>query len=169
MAKSLDLEEDCFTNKFDEKATMHARFNYYPPCTRPDRVFGLKPHSDGTVLTILLLDRDVGGLQVMKDGVWVDVPTLPHSLLVNLGDGMEIMSNGIFKSPVHRALTNSVKERLSVVMFCSMDPEMELKPLEGLIGDKRPRKYKSMKTKDYIASLFETFAEGKRAIDLVKV
>ncbi|KAJ3695513.1 hypothetical protein LUZ60_000890 [Juncus effusus] len=169
MAKSLNLKEDSFTSKFNEKAIMYARFNYYPPCSRPDRVFGLKPHSDGSVMTILLVDKDVGGLQVVKNGEWFDVPTLDYSLLVNLGDGMEIMSNGIFKSPVHRALTNSTKERLSIVMFCALDPEKELEPDEGLIDDERPRVYKSVKTKDYIASIFETFAEGTRAIDLVRV
>ncbi|OAY66783.1 Protein SRG1 [Ananas comosus] len=169
MAQLLELDEDYFVSQFDEKAITFARFNYYPQCSRPDLVFGIKPHSDGSVMTILLPDKDVGGLQVLRDGEWVDVPTIPHTLLVNLGDGMEIMSNGTFKSPVHRVVTNAGKERLSVAMFYALDPERELGPAAGLIDEERPRLYKTVKTKDYLAVLFETFAKGKRAIDWAKV
>uniref|UniRef100_A0A804UIH0 Isopenicillin N synthase-like Fe(2+) 2OG dioxygenase domain-containing protein n=1 Tax=Zea mays TaxID=4577 RepID=A0A804UIH0_MAIZE len=79
-AKTLGLGEDCF-----------ARFNYYPPCPRPDLVFGVKPHSDSSgVLTILLIDKDVSGLQVLRDGVWHNnVPASPFMLLINVGDFME--------------------------------------------------------------------------------
>lgn len=79
------------------------------------------------------------------------------------------MSNGTFKSPVHRVVTNAGKERLSVAMFYALDPERELGPAAGLIDEERPRLYKTVKTKDYLAVLFETFAKGKRAIDWAKV
>ena len=91
MAKVLKLKEEYFLNQFDEKATMYARFNYYPHCKRPDLVFGLKPHSDASAMSILLLDKEVGGLQVYKNAEWVDVPVLPHSLLVVVGDVMEVL------------------------------------------------------------------------------
>lgn len=91
MAEILGLQEDIFLNQFDEKAIMYARFNYYPHCKRPDLVFGLKPHSDGSAMTILLLDKEVGGLQVRRNDKWADVPVLPHSLLVVIGDGMEVL------------------------------------------------------------------------------
>ncbi|KAJ3673227.1 hypothetical protein LUZ60_006601 [Juncus effusus] len=168
MAKSLDLKEDTFVNKFDEKASIYARFNYYPPCTRPDLVLGCGAHSDGSVLTILLLEKDVRGLQVYKDGNWVDVfTTLPSSLLVNLGDGMEIMSNGIFTSAVHRVFTNSAKGRLSVVEFCGLDLEKELEPADGLIDEKRPRIFKTVKTKDYLDR--QNYGESKKALYSFKV
>lgn len=98
MAQLLELDEDYFVSQFDEKAITFARFNYYPQCSRPDLVFGIKPHSDGSVMTILLPDKDVGGLQVLRDGEWVDVPTIPHTLLVNLGDGMEVVLSFMFLS-----------------------------------------------------------------------
>lgn len=91
MAKVLELKEECFLNQFDEKTSMYARFNYYPHCKRPDLVFGLKPHSDASAMTILLLDKEVGGLQVHKNAEWFDVPVLPNSLLVVVGDGMEVL------------------------------------------------------------------------------
>ncbi|KAJ4777821.1 2-oxoglutarate (2OG) and Fe(II)-dependent oxygenase superfamily protein [Rhynchospora pubera] len=169
MAKVLELKEDCFVKQFDEKANMYARFNYYPLCKRPDLVFGLKPHADASAMTILLLDKEVAGLQVRKNAEWVDVPVFPDSLLVVIGDGIEIMSNGIFKSPIHRVVANSEKERLSVVMFSALDPEKNLEPLDELIDETRPRMYKTVKTKDYLADHFKHFAEGKRTLDFYKI
>jgi isopenicillin N synthase-like dioxygenase len=77
--------------QFSNKAPIFARFNYYPPCPRPDLVFGVKPHSDSGVLTILLIDKDVSGLQVLRDGVWHNVPTSPYRLLINIGDYVEVL------------------------------------------------------------------------------
>ncbi|KQK19353.1 hypothetical protein BRADI_1g47820v3 [Brachypodium distachyon] len=109
------------------------------------------------------------GLQLQKNGVWYNVPIVPNALLVNVGDVMEMLSNGFFKSPVHRVVTNAVKERLSLVMFYTMGPEREIEPVPELLDEKRPRRYKKIKTKDYIAQLFETFARGTLAIDTVRI
>lgn len=68
----------------------YARFNYYPHCPKPDQVFGLKPHTDATVTTIVFIDENVSGLQLQKGGVWYNVPIVPNALLVNTGDAMEV-------------------------------------------------------------------------------
>jgi isopenicillin N synthase-like dioxygenase len=75
----------------------------------------------------------------------------------------------LFKSPVHRVVTNAEKERLSLVMFYTMGPEREIEPVSELVDEKRPKRYRKIKTKDYIAQLFETFARGTLAIDTVKI
>jgi len=67
MVKSLTLEEDCFFNECGESSSMFMRINYYPPCPMPDHVLGLKPHTDGSSITFLLQDKEVEGLQVLKD------------------------------------------------------------------------------------------------------
>ena len=90
MEKSLSLTEGSFLSKFGEEQSMFARFNYYPPCSKPDQVLGLKPHADGSGMTIVLQDRDVLGLQILKDDQWFWVPTLPDALLVNAGDQLEV-------------------------------------------------------------------------------
>jgi isopenicillin N synthase-like dioxygenase len=82
---------------------------------------------------------------------------------------MQILSNGFFKSPVHRVVTNAEKERLSLVMFYTMGPEREIEPVSELVDEKRPKRYRKIKTKDYIAQHFETFAKGTLAIDTVKI
>ncbi|KAF8733026.1 hypothetical protein HU200_015384 [Digitaria exilis] len=169
MARALGLEEDYIVAQFNNKAPSFARFNYYPPCPRPDLVFGVKPHSDSGVLTILLMDKDVGGLQVLKDGVWHNVPTSPHRLLINIGDFLEIMSNGIFKSPVHRAVTNAGKERISLAMFHGLDPEKEIEPAPALLHENQPVRYRKMKAKEYLMGFYEHFCRGTRFIDAVKI
>ncbi|KAH1067786.1 hypothetical protein J1N35_032773 [Gossypium stocksii] len=145
MAKSLALEENSFSDQFGDNSVMHVRFNFYPPCTRPDKVLGLKPHSDRSWITVLLQDEQVEGLQIVKDEKWITVPVIPHALVVNLGDQMQIMSNGIFKSPVHGVVTNTDKLRISVAMFNEVEPEKEIGPVEGLIDENRPRLYRNVK------------------------
>ncbi|KAG2609795.1 hypothetical protein PVAP13_4KG089200 [Panicum virgatum] len=169
MAKLLELDDDYFGDQFGDKADTHARFSYYPPCPRPDLVFGLKPHSDGSFVTLLMVDSSVGGLQVLRDGVWYDVPTRPRTLLINLGDQMEIMSNGIFRSPVHRVVTNAEKERLSVALFYSVDPEREIQPAGKLVDENHQALYKKVKIKEYVAGLFEHFSQGKMVIDTARI
>jgi isopenicillin N synthase-like dioxygenase len=90
MSKLLGLDEDYFFDRLN-KAPALARFNYYPPCPRPDLVFGVRPHSDGSLFTILLVDEDVGGLQIQRDGKWYNVQVTPNTLLINLGDTMEVI------------------------------------------------------------------------------
>ena len=77
------------------------------------------------------------------------------------------MSNGIFKSPLHRALTNSAKERISVATFCSPEVGKEIGPVEELINDKNPRLYKTVK--DYPEIFFKYYQQGKMPIDAVKL
>uniref|UniRef100_A0A7N0U3H3 Fe2OG dioxygenase domain-containing protein n=1 Tax=Kalanchoe fedtschenkoi TaxID=63787 RepID=A0A7N0U3H3_KALFE len=91
MAASLGLDENCFLEMYGQVPKMYARFNYYPPCPRPDLALGVKPHADRSALTILLQDKDVEGLQVEKDRQWFRVPTIPDALLVNVGDQIEVI------------------------------------------------------------------------------
>ncbi|KAF2317125.1 hypothetical protein GH714_012001 [Hevea brasiliensis] len=151
MARSLDMEENCFLDQYGERALVTARFNFYPPCQRPDQILGVKPHADASALTILLPDKEVEGLQFLKDKEWFRVPIIPQALLVNVGDQVEIMSNGIFKSPVHRVVTNSEKERITVAVFCIPDSDKEIKPADALVNETRPRLYKNVK--DYKSML----------------
>ncbi|KAF8393132.1 hypothetical protein HHK36_021373 [Tetracentron sinense] len=167
MARSLNLEENSFSSQLGERVLMLARFNYYPPCPRPDLVLGMKPHADSSVVTIILQDKEVEGLQLLIDDQWVTVPTIPHALFVNMGDQMEIMSNGIFKSPVHRVVTNSERERISLAVFHAPEPEKEIGPADGLVGEERPRLFK--KVKKYTDITFEYFQRGMRAIESAKI
>ncbi|KAK6912253.1 Non-hem dioxygenase N-terminal domain [Dillenia turbinata] len=167
MARSLDLDENCFLDQFGPRGTLQARFNYYSRCKTPDLILGLKPHSDGTGFTIILQGTEVEGLQVLKDDQWQTVPPSSDALLVLMGDQMEIMSNGVFKSPVHRVLTSSEKERISIVVFYSPEPQKEIGPEEGLINEEMPRLFK--KVADYANIHWGYYQQGKRALHAAKV
>ncbi|XBI77648.1 hypothetical protein VPH35_070714 [Triticum aestivum] len=96
MAKLLDLDEDYFVNQISNKASGFARFNYYPPCPRPDLVLGRKPHTDGGLLTILFVDQDVGGLQVERGGKLYNVPAKPYTLVNNVADPTRLFGAAVF-------------------------------------------------------------------------
>ncbi|XP_057514717.1 protein SRG1-like isoform X2 [Actinidia eriantha] len=160
MAKSLNLEENCFLNQFGERATIQARFNYYSKCQRPDLILGLKPHADGSGYTSILPDEV--GLQVFNNDRWHTVPKISHAILILMGDQMEIMTNGVFKSPVHRVLSNSERDRISVAMFYTPEKGKEIGPEDGLVDDERPRLFK--KVKDYAGIHWDYYQRGLRAL-----
>ncbi|TMW89070.1 hypothetical protein EJD97_017697 [Solanum chilense] len=160
MAKSLKLEENCFLEQFGKQAQFDARFNYYSPCQRPDLVLGLKPHADGTGYSIIL--QDEVGLQVLKDGKWYTVPKYPSALFVLMGDQMEVMSNGIFKGLVHRVVSNSERDRISVTMFYTPELGKEIGPEDDLVNMDRQRIYK--KVTDYAETNWKFYQRGLRAL-----
>ncbi|KAI3771752.1 hypothetical protein L6452_02919 [Arctium lappa] len=167
LARSLNLEENCFLNQYGTNSSMNARFNYYPPCEWPDKVLGVKPNADASAITVLLQDKEVEGLQILKDDQWVGVPIVRDALTINVGDLMEIMSNGIFKSPVHRVLINSENERMTVAMFCMPQTERDIGPVDELISDETPRLYKNVTfTLDFFS---KNYQQGRRAIDAWKI
>jgi isopenicillin N synthase-like dioxygenase len=79
------------------------------------------------------------------------------------------MSNGIFKSPVHRAVANAEKERISLAMFHGLDPEKDIEPATDLLHEEQPAQYRKLKAKEYLAGFYEHFSRGTRFIDAVKI
>ncbi|KAF8400587.1 hypothetical protein HHK36_013886 [Tetracentron sinense] len=77
MAKCVDLKENHFVNQFGERAPTYTRFNYYPPCSWPDIVYGIKHCFDGDRITIILQNKEVESLHDLKDGQLIKVPIIP--------------------------------------------------------------------------------------------
>lgn len=77
------------------------------------------------------------------------------------------MSNGIFKSPMHRVVTNTEKLRMSIAMFNEPEPENEVGPVEGLINETCPRLYRNVT--NYGDINYRCYQEGKIALETVKV
>ncbi|XP_013631954.1 PREDICTED: feruloyl CoA ortho-hydroxylase 2-like [Brassica oleracea var. oleracea] len=114
--------------------------NCYPPCPQPELTLGMPPHSDYGFVTLLLQD-DVEGLQIMYRDEWVTVDPIPGSFVVNVGDHLEIFSNGRYKSVLHRVLVNSTKPRISVASLHSFPLTSVVKPSPKLTDKHNPPQY----------------------------
>jgi anthocyanidin synthase len=79
---------------------------------------------------------------VFKDGRWITAECIPDTMIIHVGDALEILSNGRYKSVLHRGLVNKEKVRFSWVIFCEPPKEkVMLRPLEELITDEMPAKF----------------------------
>ncbi|KAL9237676.1 hypothetical protein vseg_012197 [Gypsophila vaccaria] len=169
IATSLDVKADMFDELFGE-AVQAIRMNYYPPCPRPDLVLGLSPHSDGSALTILQQKKNCSvGLQFLKDNNWVSVQPDPNALLVNIGDTIEVLTNGKYKSIEHRVVTNEVKDRLSIVTFYAPSYQVELGPLSEFVNQNNPLKYRKYNHGEYSKHYVSNKLQGKRTLDFTKL
>ncbi|XP_059624006.1 protein SRG1-like [Cornus florida] len=168
IAKALKIEAGDVRELFEE-GMQSMRMNYYPPCPRPGLVLGLTPHSDATGLTILLQVNEMEGLQIKKDGMWVPVKPLPGALVINIGDILEIVTNGAYRSIEHRATVNSVKERLSIATFYNPKYDGEMGPAPSLITPQTPEAFKRVAVADYFRGLFARELNGKSYLDAMRI
>ncbi|WJX72553.1 Protein srg1 [Trifolium repens] len=168
IAKALKIDEIEMRELFENGIQM-MRINYYPPCPQPEKVIGLTPHSDAPALTFLLQLNEVEGLQVKKDNMWVPIRPLPNAFIVNIGDMLEILTNGIYRSIEHRAIVNSVKERLSIATFYGLKQESTLGPMESLITEETPARFKKIGVDEYFINFFASKLDGKSNIDVMRI
>lgn len=169
IAISLGLNDDIFEEMFGV-AVQAVRMNYYPACPRPDLVLGLSPHSDGSALTVLQQGKCSSvGLQILKDSAWVPVQPIPNALVINIGDTIEVLTNGRYKSVEHRAVTHQEKDRLSIVTFYAPSYEIELGPLPELVDENNPCKYKRYNHGEYSMHYVTNKLQGKKTLEFAKI
>jgi len=90
MSIIMGLEKDALAGLHKE-LVQGLRVNYYPPCSNPEQVLGLSPHSDTTTITLLIQDDDVLGLEIRNKGNWVPVKPISDALVINVGDVIEVI------------------------------------------------------------------------------
>ncbi|MED6209521.1 hypothetical protein PIB30_055459 [Stylosanthes scabra] len=161
IALSLGLPAKRFHEYFKDQ-TSTIRLNYYPPCPSPDLALGVGRHRDNGVLTVLAQD-EIGGLQVKRrtDGEWIGVKPTPDAFIINVGDIMQVWTNEAYRSAEHRVVVNSVKERLSIPFFLNPAHYTEVKPVEDLIDEEHPPKYRP-----YIWGKFQVIRKRSNFIKL---
>ncbi|XVE50177.1 hypothetical protein DITRI_Ditri01bG0141000 [Diplodiscus trichospermus] len=163
ISESLGLRASCIEDAVGE-FYQNITASFYPPCPQPELTLGLQSHSDMGAITLLIQD-DVGGLQVLKDGEWLTVHPLPNAILVLLADQTEIITNGKYRSCVHRAVTNSSKARLSVATFHDPAKTVRISPASDLVSQSSPPCYSSVIYGNYVSSWYSKGPEGKRNLD----
>lgn len=143
MALSLGLEESYFAARYTaEPLTLFRIFNY-PPDTAADneKSWGVGEHTDYGVLTILKQD-DSGGLQVKSKSHWVDAPPIHQSFICNIGDMLDRMTGGFYRSTPHRVRNPLSRDRLSFPFFFDPNFNAQVHPIEmnvKLPDDKQER------------------------------
>ncbi|XP_052290049.1 1-aminocyclopropane-1-carboxylate oxidase homolog 11-like [Citrus sinensis] len=89
---------------------------YYPEYPQPELSIGIATHSDPKFVTVLIQDQ-IGGLQVFHEDQWFDIAPVPGTLVVNLGYMMQLITNDKFKSAYYRVLSNKEGSRISIGSF----------------------------------------------------
>ncbi|XP_010254241.1 PREDICTED: gibberellin 3-beta-dioxygenase 1-like [Nelumbo nucifera] len=142
------------------------QLNSYPACPDPTRAMGLAAHTDSTLLTVLY-QNSTSGLQVLRDGAgWVTVPPLPGALVVNVGDLLHILSNGIFPSVLHRAVVNRTRHRLSVAYLYGPPTNAQISPLSSLVDPNHPPLYRPVTWAEYLGTKAKHFNKALSSVRL---
>ncbi|XP_028806002.1 protein SRG1 [Neltuma alba] len=169
MVEALGMEEKEMRELFEE-GWQSMRMNYYPPCPQPELVNGLSPHSDTIGLTILLQVNQVDQcLQIKKDGIWLPVTFLPNAFVVNIGDMLEVVTNGIYKSIEHRAMVSSEKTRMSIATFYSPKLDGDMGPARSLINPQRPALFKTIGVAEFVKGFLSRKLAGKSYLDTIRI
>jgi len=136
-AVGLNLERTFFLKSCSAPMS-RASFVYYPAQSESaaEDQFGVGPHTDFGVLTVLCQD-DTGGLQVEDvNGDWIHAPPIEGTLVVNVGDLLSRWTAGEYKSTPHRVVNASGRERLSLVLAFDPNPEtiIDASEIPGLVA-----------------------------------
>jgi len=148
IGESLNVTPENLTQAFLGNHTSFLRLNYFPqydPLTAEEFAavkghYGIHPHSDAGALTILLQD-DVGGLQICHSEAWIPVKPVQDTLVVNIGDIVQVWSNDLYQAPLHRVAASTTRARYSLPFFYNPSYDTVYAPLDALTDETSPPKY----------------------------
>ncbi|XP_010919848.1 gibberellin 2-beta-dioxygenase 3 [Elaeis guineensis] len=162
MAEELKIEPRNAFSKLviDEKSDEIFRLNHYPPCPLLQglscSLTGFGEHTDPQIISILR-SNDTQGLQIaLRDGSWVSVPPDQESFFINVGDSLQVMTNGRFKSVKHRVLANGMKSRVSMIYFGGPPQTEKIAPLTQLMGEGEQSLYREFTWGEYKKAAYKS-------------
>ncbi len=131
---ALGFKADELGHFFEAPMSM-LKLNHYPPQDAPESVkhIGVVPHSDSGAITILWQD-DGDGLEIEnKSGEWIGAPSIPDTFVINLGNLMQIWTNGEFSSTPHRVINRGGRDRYSIPLFVNPSHDVQIRPLNEAV------------------------------------
>ncbi|XP_048447539.1 2-oxoglutarate-dependent dioxygenase 21, chloroplastic isoform X3 [Pyrus x bretschneideri] len=140
----------------------------YPRCSSSSSILGTSSHTDHSIITIIL--ESTSGLEIMDfadNNAWKSVPATDATLKVLVGNHLEILSNGLYKSVFHRVVPNPERNRISIGSFLSLPMEEIMEPAMELIDEQHPKSYKASSLDEYIK--FLSSKEEKSYIESLKI
>ncbi|KAG8391506.1 hypothetical protein BUALT_Bualt01G0194800 [Buddleja alternifolia] len=165
--ESLGLRPD-YIQKDIEQGSQVMAVNCYPACPEPELALGLPPHSDYGLLTIILQDQQ--GLEIAdKNEKWQSVSVIKEALVVQVGDQMEVLTNGRYKSVVHRAILNLDKKRISIASLHSLAIDKKVTPAPELVDEEDVLSYKEGSFGDFLHFLSENDIVKGRYIETLRI
>ncbi|KAF6142844.1 hypothetical protein GIB67_002708 [Kingdonia uniflora] len=161
IAEGLKLQERNVFSKLlmDEESDSVFRLNHYPPCSDLQalsgrNLIGFGEHTDPQIISILR-SNNATGLQIsLKDGSWVSVPPDQNSFFFIVGDSLQVMTNGRFRSVRHRVIANSMKSRVSMIYFGGPSLSEKIAPLESLMKEGEESLYREFTWFEYKKSAY---------------
>ncbi len=148
-AMSLGLDESYFDELYTSEPLILFRMFSYP--SQPTTTgWGVGEHTDYGLLTILKQDQS-GGLQVKSQARWIEAPPLPASFICNIGDMLDRLTGGLYRSTPHRVRNVSGRERLSFPFFFDPNFNAEVKPLppDTIVIDDRDKRWDQASVHDF--------------------
>jgi len=161
-ALALGLEESFF-DRFVTRPPSQLRMLHYPSNPSADVNVGIGAHTDYECFTILL--PTTPGLEVMNGAQeWIDAPPRPGCFVVNIGDTLEMWTNGELVATSHRVRKVS-EERFSFPLFFSCDYDTVVAPLPQFVSADRPSRYPPLKAGEHLyAQTVQSFTYLKRRL-----
>ncbi|KAF8780188.1 hypothetical protein HU200_001853 [Digitaria exilis] len=167
ISESLGLARD-YAEKALGEQEQHMAVNFYPECPAPELTYGLPAHTDPNALTILLMDQQVAGLQVLNQGRWIAVNPRPNALVVNIGDQLQALSNGRYRSVWHRAVVNSDMPRMSVASFLCPCNDVLIGPAASLVTEESPAVYRDYTYAEYYTKFWSRNLDQEHCLELFR-
>jgi isopenicillin N synthase-like dioxygenase len=159
VALALGLPSDWFARELTADPTILFRIFCYPPTPAGDEdEWGVREHTDYGLLTILAQD-DVGGLQVRATEGWIDVPPDPDAFVCNIGDMLERMTGGRYRSTPHRVRNTGASSRLSFPFFFDPGWDAEVRPVPEIAAGARTEDAQARWDRASVHELTGTYGE----------
>jgi isopenicillin N synthase-like dioxygenase len=136
VALSLGLDADYFRAHYTARPTILFRIFHYPAAAPDGESWGVGEHTDYGLLTLLAQD-ELGGLWVKTRAGWIAAPPIPGALVCNIGDMLDRLTGGYYRSTPHRVRNTSGRGRLSFPFFFDPAFDAEITPLPHYAAHRR--------------------------------